>query len=147
MNNISSYIIINRQTKHLIKFYIYISLIVFVSLILILNIKYKKYFQTKAIVINDNVNYNLNIYLSPNKINIIKSNNSIIIEDKEYNYKIKSISKDYILSNDFNNYIEIILEVNLNKKDKINNNILEVKLIENDQKLFYYLKDYLKEGV
>lgn len=147
MNNISSYIIINRQTKHLIKFYIYISLIVFVSLILILNIKYKKYFQTKAIVINDNVNYNLNIYLSPNKINIIKSNNSIIIEDKEYNYKIKSISKDYILSNDFNNYIEIILEVNLNEKDKINNNILEVKLIENDQKLFYYLKDYLKEGV
>ena len=147
MNNISSYIIINRQTKHLIKFYIYISLIVFVSLILILNIKYKKYFQTKAIVINDNVNYNLNIYLSPNKINIIKSNNSIIIEDKEYNYKIKSISKDYILSNDFNNYIEIILEVNLKEEDKINNNILEVKLIENDQKLFYYLKDYLKEGV
>lgn len=147
MNNINSYIILNRQTRFIVKLFVSISLIMFASLILVLNMKYEKYYQTLGQVINNDNNYKLIINLSPYKLNIIKNNDSVIIDKFKYNYKINSISKDYIISGDLNNYIQITLDVNLNEKDKINNNILEVKFLESNKKLFYYLKEYLKEGV
>lgn len=147
MNNINSYIIINKKTNFITKIFIYISLSILISLTIVLNFNYKKYYYTKSNVTKINSNYNLVLYLSPEKLKIIKNNDSVFIDNKKYNYKINSISNEYIISNDFNNYIEVILDINLKEKDKINNNILEIKFLESNKKLFYYLKEYLKEGV
>jgi len=147
MNNINSYIIINKQNGFIIKLFIFISIVLFISLLFVLNLKYTKYYQTKAYVINKNNEYKLIIYLSPNKLNLIKDNDNIVIENIKYKYKINSISKDYILINNLDNYKEVILNIELKEKDKINNNILEVKFLESKKKIIYYLKEYIKEGV
>lgn len=147
MNDINTYIILNRKINLTIKLFIIISFVIFISLVFVLNIKYKKYFQTSGQVIYIDNSYHLVIFLSPDKLNVIKNNDSIIIDNFGYNYKINSISNDYIISEDFNNYLEVKLDINLKEKDKINNNILEVKFLESNKKLFYYLKEYLKEGV
>jgi len=147
MNNINSYIILNRKTKFITNIFILISIIIIIALLLITQLKYKKYYQTNGQVIKENNIYQLSLYLDPYKLKIFKNNNKIIINEKEYIYNIKSISDEYIISNDLKNYVKVILDINLNKEDKIVNNILNLKILESNKKIIYYLKDYFKKGV
>jgi len=147
MTDINSYIIINRKTNFITNLFIMISIIIFISFIIIGGLKYKKYYQTFGQVIRDKNNYQLILYLSPYQLNIIKNNNKLTIDNLEYAYCINYISDEYIISNDNKNYLKIILDIDLKSKDKIVNNILKIKVLESNKKIFYYLKDYLKKEV
>ena len=146
MNEIDSYIIENRKIGFVIKVFIIISIIIFVSLIILSGLRYKKYYQTIGIVIRDENKYKLTLYLDPYKLKIIKNNNVLIIDDLEYKYTINYINNEYVISNNYTNYLNVVLDIELKKEDKIENNILQVKVLESNKKIFYYLKDYLKKG-
>ena len=146
MNDIRSYMIINKNASFIINFLIIISIIFLFSFILICQFKYKKYFYTLGQVIENENKYQLVLYLTPYKINIIKNNNRLIIDDFEYEYSIVFIENDYIISSDYNNYLKVVLDIKLRKKDMISNNILQVKILESNKKIFYYLKDYFVKG-
>jgi len=147
MNDIRSLIILNRKNTNASKMIISITTIILLALLIILQINYKKYYQIIGQVVEYNDNYKLALYINPYKTNVIKNNNSLIIDNKYYEYKIDFIEKDYIISESMNQYIKIYIDIDLKSSDKINNNILQVKILESDQKIICYLKNYIKKGV
>ena len=143
MNNVNSYIILNKNTKKLIKLFIITSLFIVLLLILTLNIKYKKYYYLYGQVDN---NYRLILYCDIKYLEVLKKNNKVVINNDTYNYKILSIDTNYTILNNTNNYIQLVIDINLNSEDKITNNILKLKVLVSNKKLFYYLIDYIKKG-
>jgi len=145
MNNIKSYIILNRKTSYIINFFLILSFMILVSLLIISQFKYQKYYQTTAQVTKENNQYQLTLFVDPYKLKVIKNTDKIIIDDYETFYKIESISNEYFINNN-NCYLQIKLNVKLEDKDKIINNILQVKFLESNKKIIYYLENYLKKG-
>ncbi len=143
MNNVNSYIILNKSTNKLIKLFIITSLFIILLLSLTLNIKYKKYYYLYGQVDN---NYRLILYCDIKYLEVIKKNNKVVINNNTYNYKILSIDTNYTILNNTNNYIQVVIDINLNSEDKITNNILKLKVLVSNKKLFYYLIDYIKKG-
>lgn len=143
MNNVNSYIILNKSTNKLIKLFIITSLFIILLLSLTLNIKYKKYYYLYGQVDN---NYRLILYCDIKYLEVIKKNNKVVINNDTYNYKILSIDTNYTILNNTNNYIQLVIDINLNSEDKITNNILKLKVLVSNKKLFYYLIDYIKKG-
>lgn len=143
MNNVNSYIILNKNTNKLIKLFIITSLFIVLLLILTLNIKYKKYYYLYGQVDN---NYRLILYCDIKYLEVIKKNNKVVVNNNTYNYKILSIDTNYTILNNTNNYIQLVIDINLNSEDKITNNILKLKVLVSNKKLFYYLIDYIKKG-
>lgn len=143
MNNVNSYIILNKSTNKIIKLFIITSLFIVLLLVLTLNIKYKKYYYLYGQVDN---NYRLILYCDIKYLEVIKKNNKVVINNNTYNYKILSIDTNYTILNNTNNYIQLVIDINLNSEDKITNNILKLKVLVSNKKLFYYLIDYIKKG-
>ena len=143
MNNVNSYIILNKSTNKLIKLFIITSLFIVLLLVLTLNIKYKKYYYLYGQVDN---NYRLILYCVIKYLEVLKKNNKVVINNNTYNYKILSIDTNYTVLNNTNNYIQVVIDINLNSEDKITNNILKLKVLVSNKKLFYYLIDYIKKG-
>lgn len=143
MNNVNSYIILNKSTNKLIKLFIITSLFIILLLVLTLNIKYKKYYYLYGQVDN---NYRLILYCDIKYLEVLKKNNKVVINNNTYNYKILSIDTNYTVLNNTNNYIQLVIDINLNSEDKITNNILKLKVLVSNKKLFYYLIDYIKKG-
>ena len=143
MNNVNSYIILNKSTNKLIELFIITSLFIILLLVLTLNIKYKKYYYLYGQVDN---NYRLILYCDIKYLEVLKKNNKVVINNNTYNYKILSIDTNYTILNNTNNYIQLVIDINLNSEDKITNNILKLKVLVSNKKLFYYLIDYIKKG-
>lgn len=146
MNNIDSYIILNKNSGILVKTFIFLSLFIIFVLIFLLQCKYRKYYNTIGQVIKNNNIYQIVTYIPVEKMNIIKSKNKLIIDKKEYNYKIDSIDSNYIIDDNLKKYIKVIININLKNEDKIVNNIINLKFEENNKKIIYYLKEYLLKG-
>ena len=87
---------------------------------------------------------NIVLELSPDKINKIKDR--LYIDNKKYNFEIKEISKDYIII-DNKNYYEIVLNINLEDKYKIDNNILEIYIELEKTTLLKEIFNFLKKGL
>lgn len=143
MNNIRSYIILNKKTNTIIKLFIIISIIIIVSLFVTMQLKYKKYYQTYARVLEDG---KVMAYLNPCQLQTLRKRKSILIEGVSYNFKINYIDSEYTLSNECNNCTMVVLDINLKTEDKIINNILNIEVLENDKKMIYYVKDYFMKG-
>ncbi len=103
-------------------------------------IKFSKYENTIGIV-NGNT---LTVLLEPNKLNNIK--NKLFIKNKQYEFKVKSISKDYVISNN-KNYYELILDLDLDEEYKINNNILEISIELEKTTLLKEALKFFKKGM
>lgn len=146
MNNIKSYILLNKRTCFIINLFIIISIIIFITFIVLGQFKYKKYFQIIGQVVEKEKRYQLSLYLNPYQLNIIKNNNELFIDNLKYSYSIDYIADGYIISDSCYNCLNVVLDINLKNKDRIVNNLLEVKLLESNEKLFYYLKNYFKKG-
>ena len=146
MNDIKSYIILNRKTNLTTKMFIYITIIIFITLLILSQLEYKKYYQTKGQVIKENNMYKITLYIPLYKLEIIKNNNKLTIDNQEYIYQLEKIDNKYTISNDQKTYLQIILNINLKEEDKIINNNLNIKILESNKKIICYIKDYLKKG-
>ena len=116
-------------------------------MIILCQIKYKSYYFTTAQVIKNDNYYQLLVLIPEDELSIIKENNNLIIEDIIYDYKIINIDNDYVLTNNNKLYLRVVLSIGLRKKDMIVNNLLQVKILKSNKKIFYYIKDYFVKGV
>ena len=131
-------IILKKQKYPLIYnigFILIIILIVFLYISCVY--KYQSYYITKG-TIKDNT---LELLVNIDDIKYIFNQNKLTIDDRLYNYNIKSISENLYVDESLNNYKYIYLEIpNLSN---INNYVYEVKLQKENKKIIEYLKDYL----
>lgn len=140
MNNyIDSEIILERKVKPLVYVYIMIIVTIILSLIIFfLLFNYKTYYNINGVVVNENDNYYIKLYIPLDKINYIIKNNKLTINKKEYKYKIEKIEGEYFTDN-ITTYQIIYLETNISKKYKFNNLTLKIKFIKENKKIIDYI--------
>lgn len=130
------------------KLVILLSSIVIISFIIMIILahllKVEKYYQNKGIVVLDNDNYYLKIYVDFENIETIINNSSILINEDNYQYNIISISD--LLESNYDNYQIFYLQIlNPNKNLLVNNLVINYKILTGRESLIKYIKNIVKE--
>ena len=139
---INSYIILNRKTSFITKLFIII--IILLSLFIIWGINtfyYQKYLKLHSKILYFNPNYYMEVLVPVKEVNQIMKQNKIIINDKEYNYKVYEVisNVEYI---DNINYIRIVLEIyNLDEIYLVNGYQTDIKILKEKKKIIDYFKE------
>lgn len=137
----NSSIIVDRKIPSKIVSWVTILIGLLIFILLFGNfVEYKKYQKVVGIVKNNAII----VLIEPNMIN--KMQRTLIINNKEYNFEINSISEDYTIL-DNKNYYEMILDIDLDNKYKINNNILELNIELGKTTLIKEIIIFLKKGM
>lgn len=132
-------IILNKKiTKSY--FIIFFLTLMIVSIIILLFFPYKSYYQTNAIVTQDNNKYLLKIKTDLSSLKVISNCNFLTMDDNEYYYQIYKID-NYLLNQDDKNYLNVYLKLNLDKKYQINNYVLPIKVEKETKRIINYLVD------
>ncbi|MGI6325319.1 MAG: hypothetical protein ACOXZS_05210 [Bacilli bacterium] len=109
----------------------YISILSFLIVILSFGLykyTYDLYYRTNGIVVINDHNYYLKLYVDVDDLNKVVNSRKILIDHKEYNYQIKEISSEMLVDNNFTNYKEVWLECQLDKKYLNNNNVITLSI-------------------
>ena len=141
-DNIELDLILDRKKYpyiYSITFIIITNIIIF--LIISLTCNYKTYCKVLGKVV-DNNNYLLEIPCEYNNIEYIINNNTLSINNKIYNYNIINVDNNLYVTQENINYLLVYLSYN--EIPKINNLVLEVKILKENKKIIYYILDYLK---
>lgn len=130
------------------KLVILLSSIVIISFIIMIILahllKVEKYYQNKGIVVLDNDNYYLKLYVDFENIETIINNSSILINEDNYQYNIISISD--LLESNYDNYQIFYLQIlNPNKNLLVNNLVINYKILTDRESLIKYIKKIVKE--
>lgn len=130
------------------KLVILLSNIVIISFIIMIILahllKVEKYYQNKGIVVLDNENYYLKLYVDFENIETIINNSSILINEDNYQYNIISISD--LLESNYDNYQIFYLQIlNPNKNLLVNNLVINYKILTGRESLIKYIKNIVKE--
>ncbi len=130
------------------KLVILLSNIVIISFIIMIILahllKVEKYYQNKGIVVLDNDNYYLKLYVDFENIETIINNSSILINEDNYQYNIISISD--LLESNYDNYQIFYLQIlNPNKNLLVNNLVINYKILTGRESLIKYIKNIVKE--
>lgn len=123
------------------KFNVYYVYLIFISFVLLLaificsNISYKKYYLVKSVI---NEECYLNVLLNEDSLELLNSSKALFINNKNYKYFINSVEP---IVNENNLLYQVTLDVNLDSKICVKNNVLNLKiLIEKQSVLKYILK-------
>lgn len=130
------------------KLVILLSSIVIISFIIMIILahllKVEKYYQNKGIVVLDNDNYYLKLYVDFENIETIINNSSILINEDNYQYNIISISD--LLESNYDNYQIFYLQIlNPNKNLLVNNLVINYQILTGRESLIKYIKNIVKE--
>lgn len=130
------------------KLVILLSSVVIISFIIMIILahllKVEKYYQNKGIVVLDNDNYYLKLYVDFENIETIINNSSILINEDNYQYNIISISD--LLESNYDNYQIFYLQIlNPNKNLLVNNLVINYKILTGRESLIKYIKKIVKE--
>ena len=139
---LDGYVILNRKTKFIMKFFI-CNVIVFLLLVIIgINtIYYQMFFQFHSKIFYLNSLYYFEVLVPEKEVSLVTSQNKLIIDSKIYNYHILEIDSN-IVYQDSINYQKIYLEVDkLDPCYQKNGYELEIKILKNKQKIIDYLKE------
>ncbi len=117
-----------------------ISFIILLAIILLFTIKYETYYITKGKMVDSE----LCIIVKPEDIKFINNKHYLIIEDKEYVYRIDKISNELYVDDNYVNYQYVFLTIY--KLSNIDNYVYEVRIPKEKKILAKYLKDYLLKG-
>lgn len=125
------------------KLVILLSSIVIISFIIMIILahllKVEKYYQNKGIVVLDNDDYYLKLYVDFENIETIINNSSILINEDNYQYNIISISD--LLESNYDNYQIFYLQIlNPNKNLLVNNLVINYKILTDRESLIKYIK-------
>lgn len=137
---IDSYIIINRKTSPIIKFFLFNICIIIVLIIWGINtLEYKSFIHIHSKITNFNSYYVLEVLVPVKEVNQIIKQNNLYIGDKLYIYNIYDIEKNIIYKDDIN-YQTLYLEVkNLEKDYLINNYRLNIKIPKSKKTIIKYI--------
>ena len=137
---IDSYIILNRKVSLVIKSFVFnIGLIITLIIWGINTLEYQTFFHIHCKVLNFNSYYFLEVLIKEEEVNKIINQNLLLIDNKEYNYKVIKVEPE-IIYKDNTNYQKIILEVpNIDNNYKKNNYHLDIKIKKENKKIIKYL--------
>lgn len=131
MDNINifdnSTIIMMRKTPSKIFVWIVviiIGLIVFLSLSIFY--RYNKYLNYIGTIVEEDTQYYIKIFIEEDKL-VAFSNNILLIDNKEIEYKVKNISKNYYLTPQSVKMHEVVLKCKLNQQLMIDNNMVQLR--------------------
>ena len=116
-------------------------IIFLISIIVIFTIKYQSYYITMGTMIDNKLELLVNIQ----DINLINDNNTLVIDNVKYNYKIYRIDNKLYRDDAFNNYKNIYLDVT--KLTNIDNFVYEIKIPKENKTLYKYIIDYINGGM
>ena len=140
-NRLKVDLILERQNFPGIYYATYlISFIILLAIILLFTIKYETYYITKGKMVDSE----LCIIVKPEDIKFINNKHYLIIEDKEYVYRIDKISNELYVDDNYVNYQYVFLTIY--KLSNIDNYVYEVRIPKEKKILAKYLKDYLLKG-
>lgn len=135
-----------KNTKCFIPKFIYswVTIFIFLTIICILiifNFNFDFYYNTKATYVKNNSM--LKVSVLNNDINKITENNKLIINNKEYEYEINKITNQVIQGIDMQQYSNILIDLKLDKKYKVENNLLDIKVKYDSKKIFEIIKNFI----
>ncbi len=137
-------IIFNIKNKLVILFSSVVIISFIIMIILAHLLKVEKYYQNKGIVVLDNDDYYLKLYVDFENIETIINNSSILINEDNYQYNIISISD--LLESNYDNYQIFYLQIlNPNKNLLVNNLVINYKILTGRESLIKYIKNIVKE--
>ena len=138
---IETYVLLNRKPKIITKLFIYTNLfLILLTIYVLINYQYTIYFNSNAQIKYNNNQFLLKIKTSNNNIKTISQNNKIIIDNKEYIYKIYNINES-LTYKDNQEYQIVYLEIfNLEDYYKVDNYSLDIKIEKSRQTILDYLK-------
>lgn len=137
-------IIFNIKNKLVILFSSVVIISFIIMIILAHLLKVEKYYQNKGIVVLDNDDYYLKLYVDFENIETIINNSSILINEDNYQYNIISISD--LLESNYDNYQIFYLQIlNPNKNLLVNNLVINYKILTGRESLIKYIKKIVKE--
>lgn len=137
-------IIFNIKNKLVILFSSIVIISFIIMIILAHLLKVEKYYQNKGIVVLNNDNYYLKLYVDFENIETIINNSSILINEDNYQYNIISISD--LLESNYDNYQIFYLQIlNPNKNLLVNNLVINYKILTGRESLIKYIKKIVKE--
>ena len=118
-----------------------IILFLFIFLFVVLLFYFDFHLYTKATYIKENDT--LKILCSEDDLSKITDNDTLLIKDKEYEYKIRSIDKKILESVPLQQYNEILISLKLDEKYKLENNSIDLKIKYDHKQLFEIIKNFI----
>ena len=116
-----------------------IILIILLFIIIILSFKYQTYYLNTGKMVNSSLEILVNI----NDLDYLGNSATLIIDDKEYNYKITKISNELYTDNNYQNYRYVYL--NIHNLNNIDNYSYTIKIPKENKIIAKYIIDYLKK--
>ncbi len=136
---IGSGIIFSRRVEPLIYMYIMIIIVIALSLIMFMTLfHYKLYYKVKGIVQFDDEKYYIRLYIPLDKISYLTSNDVVMIDKREFNYKIISVDENFFTDNS-TTYQIINIEIDIPLKYNINNLSLDLHFLKENKRVIDYI--------
>lgn len=136
MVNINNYNnLYNKKVRLLNCLTVGIIFVVLIIFIVFRNIKYEEFYINNGMVIDSNV---VELMVNVDELNYVTTNDKLKINDNTFAYTIISIS-DVMFNNNYY-YQKILLNIKLDKKSNIKNNILKIKIPLSKKTILKYIK-------
>lgn len=139
---LDSYIILNRKSKFIMKFFIVNGLILLLLVMIGMNtIYYKIYYQFHSKIFYFNSLYYFEVLIPESEVLNITSQKEVIIDSKVYYYQVLKVDSSIIYQDDVN-YQKVYLKVeHLDSKYQKNGYELDIKILKDKKKIIDYLKE------
>lgn len=139
MKYIDNEIILQRKIGSMVYVYIMIIIVIMLSLIIVCILcHYKTYYCVRGVVIEENNNFYIRVYIPIENIKYTTNNDIVMIDGKEFKYKIISIDSEYFTDN-ITTYQIIKMEVNIKDKHKYNNLTIDLKFLKDEKRVIDYI--------
>ena len=116
-----------------------IGIVLLIIMIAIFTCKYQSYYITMGTMIDNKLELLVNI----DDLKVVKKNNIVTIDDKNYKYTIVKIDKELYRDDNFNNYKSVFLKID--NLSNIDNYVYKIKIPKEYKALVSYIKDFIKE--
>lgn len=116
-------------------------LILFIAGFIIFNFDFDFYYDTKATYVKNNSM--LKVSVLDDDVKKVTNNNKLIIDDKEYEYDVNKITNQLIQGIDIQKYSDILIDLKLDDKYKVENNLIDIKIKYDNKKIFEIIKDFI----
>ena len=129
------------DSSELYNFIVILIIVVLFLIFIVFNFNFECYYKNNAIYNNDEIS----LVVKVSDLKYITDNSIIVINDKNYKYKVKNI--DTAITNDNGYYIQNVV-INVYGFESIDNNIIEFKILYDTKNGFKIIKDFiLGEGI
>lgn len=101
---------------------------------------YKLFYNTVGVVKEIDGKYYITFFIERDNVKLLAKNKYIVVDDTNYLYQIYSLNSELYIDNN-RNYQEVFIICEIPITYKINNLVVNLKIIEQKKKLITYLKE------